>query len=136
MTERDYTITEVEAISGISAFTLRYYDKCGFFPHIRRDARKKRFYRDADIRRLKLIESLRLSGLSIDGISAFLRAYDAGEFDAVSRMLEGQLFRLGMLQEQVISAREHLSQVLNEWHTQNISGLTPQGESENTDNPL
>ena len=74
-----YTITQMEELSGISAFTLRYYDKCGFFPHIERDARKKRFYGAEDLHRLKLIEALRLSGLSIEGIGRFLKDRDAGE---------------------------------------------------------
>ena len=79
MDNEKFSITQMESLSGISAFTLRYYDKCGFFPHIERDARKKRFYGEEDLHRLKLIEALRLSGLSIEGIGDFLRDYDAGE---------------------------------------------------------
>ncbi|MEG2201038.1 MAG: MerR family transcriptional regulator, partial [Raoultibacter sp.] len=47
-----YPIREVSDITGISAYTLRYYDKCGFFPHLYRDKHKVRSFSDADIEQL------------------------------------------------------------------------------------
>ena len=105
-----YTITEVEAASGISAFTLRYYDKCGFFPDIIRDARKKRFYSDTDLDRLRLIEALRISGLSINGIGAFLKDLDEGKHEEARKVLEEQVKHCDMLRDQVDAAQEFLTE--------------------------
>ncbi len=107
---KTYTITEVEAASGISAFTLRYYDKCGFFPDIIRDARKKRFYSDTDLDRLRLIEALRISGLSINGIGAFLQDLDEGKNEDARKVLEEQVKHCDMLRDQVDAAQEFLTE--------------------------
>ena len=66
------SIGEVEADTGISAFTIRYYDKCGFFPLLHRDRRGVRtFYRE-DVEQLLLVDALRKSGLSIEGIGYYV----------------------------------------------------------------
>lgn len=68
-----YAISEVSDMTGISAYTLRYYDKCGFFPNLYRDKHSVRHFSDNDIRQLLLVDALRKSGLSIDGIKYFVR---------------------------------------------------------------
>ena len=73
-----YSISEVVNITGISAFTLRYYDKCGFFPELYRNEHKVRKFSDKDLEFLKLIDALRKSGLSIEGIQYFVRIYLQG----------------------------------------------------------
>ena len=47
------SIGEVEADTGISAFTIRYYDKCGFFPLLHRDRRGVRTFYRADVEQLQ-----------------------------------------------------------------------------------
>lgn len=68
-----YSVAQVEDISGISAFTIRYYDKCGFFPHLQRDARGARVFDMSDIEQLRLVDALRKSGLSIEGIQYYIK---------------------------------------------------------------
>lgn len=68
-----YSISEVSELSGISAFTIRYYDKCGFFPDLQRDKNKVRWFSDRDIAALHLVDALRKSGLSIEGIQYYVR---------------------------------------------------------------
>jgi len=68
-----YGISEVADMTGISAYTLRYYDKCGFFPNLYRNKNKTRSFSDKDISWLRLIDALRKSGLSIEGIQYFVR---------------------------------------------------------------
>lgn len=74
-----YSIGQVAEMTGISAYTLRYYDKCGFFPDLARDKHNVRSFEDKDIEWLQLIDSLRKSGLSIEGIQYFVRLYSKGE---------------------------------------------------------
>ena len=54
-----YGIGDVVALTGISAFTIRYYDKCGFFPNLHRDKRGVRTFSEADVAQLHLVEALR-----------------------------------------------------------------------------
>ena len=53
-----YGIGDVLALTGISAFTIRYYDKCGFFPNLHRDKRGVRTFSEADVAQLHLVERL------------------------------------------------------------------------------
>ena len=73
-----YGIGDVVALTGISAFTIRYYDKCGFFPNLHRDKRGVRTFSEADVAQLHLVEALRKSGLSIEGIQYFVRLCKRG----------------------------------------------------------
>ena len=66
-------INEVVELTGISAFTIRYYDKCGFFPNLIRGKRGVRSFKPSDVKQLKLVDALRRSGLSIEGIRYFVR---------------------------------------------------------------
>lgn len=68
-----YSISEVSDMTGISAYTLRYYDKCGFFPELYRDKNKVRSFSQNDISWLKLIDALRKSGLSIEGVQYYVK---------------------------------------------------------------
>lgn len=90
--EPKYPIREVADMTGISAYTLRYYDKCGFFPNLFRDKNNVRAFSDADVSWLKLIDALRKSGLSIDGIKYFVRLSSKGQetIREQYQILEGQ----------------------------------------------
>ncbi|MCR5583767.1 MAG: MerR family transcriptional regulator [Eggerthellaceae bacterium] len=81
-----YSITEVEDMTGITAHTIRYYDKCGFFPNLGRDSRGRRSFTDFDLQQLTLIEALRYSGLSIEGIGYFVRMQLRGR-DGVKQLM-------------------------------------------------
>ena len=69
-----YAIGDVSDITGISIHTLRYYDKCGFFPDLARGGKRgDRSFSEADIAQLRLVDALRRSGLSIEGLQYFVR---------------------------------------------------------------
>lgn len=73
-----FGIAEVADMTGISAFTIRYYDKCGFFPNLARDHRGVRTFSRADIVQLYFVDALRKSGLSIEGIQYYVRLQRRG----------------------------------------------------------
>lgn len=81
-----FGISDVAAMTGISAFTIRYYDKCGFFPHLKRNRRGVRFFSDDDVSQLHLVEALRKSGLSIEGIQYFTRLCKRGDVTLKERL--------------------------------------------------
>ncbi|MEY8562300.1 MerR family transcriptional regulator [Eggerthellaceae bacterium 3-80] len=81
----DFGTNEVSEMTGISAFTIRYYDKCGFFPNLQRDKHGIRAFSPADINQLYLVDALRKSGLSIEGIQYFVKLQRRGEKTTVER---------------------------------------------------
>ncbi|BAK44552.1 MerR family transcriptional regulator [Eggerthella sp. YY7918] len=81
-----YGIAEVVDTTGISAFTIRYYDKCGFLPELARDRRGIRSFSDADIAQLHFVEALRKSGLSIEGIQYYVKLQKRGEATRKERL--------------------------------------------------
>lgn len=72
-------INDVVELTGISAFTIRYYDKCGFFPNLIRGKRGVRTFTEHDVHQLRLVDALRRSGLSIEGIRYFVRLSIRGD---------------------------------------------------------
>ncbi|MEQ3362653.1 MerR family transcriptional regulator [Raoultibacter massiliensis] len=85
-TSPEYPISEVSEMTGISAFTIRYYDKCGFFPELRRGKNKVRWFSNRDIDALHLVDALRKSGLSIEGIQYYVRLSLKGDSSRAERM--------------------------------------------------
>ena len=67
-----YTIKDVALMTGLPASTLRYYDKQGLLPNLRRDDNNMRLFSDDDCRQLRLIDCLKRSGLSIKDIKSFI----------------------------------------------------------------
>ena len=66
-----YTIGQISEMFGIPISTLRYYDKEGLFPKMRRISGIRRF--DAEeIEALRVIECLKKSGLEIKDIKQFM----------------------------------------------------------------
>lgn len=97
---------EVVEITGISAFTIRYYDKCGFFPNLHRDKRGVRSFAESDIRQLRLVDALRKSGLSIEGIRYFVRlSKDAARDPDRLAIMQTQI---NSLEYQIAESRESL----------------------------
>ncbi len=66
-----YTIGQVSKMFGIPISTLRYYDKEGLFPDIKRESGIRQFS-DNEIAQLRIIECLKKSGLEIKDIQQFM----------------------------------------------------------------
>lgn len=80
-----YGTAEVSDMTGISAYTIRYYDKCGFFPGLERNAQGIRSFNDEDISQLLFVDALRKSGLSIEGIQYYVRLQKRGDSTLAER---------------------------------------------------
>ena len=81
-----YTIKDMSALTGLPASTLRYYDKQGLLPNLKRDGNNIRIFTDDDYASLRLIDCLKRSGLSIKDIKRFMDM--AGKEGALSGRLE------------------------------------------------
>ena len=67
-----YTIGQVSEMFNIPISTLRYYDKEGFFPNLKRSSGIRRFG-EQDIEALKVIECLKESGLELKDVKQFIK---------------------------------------------------------------
>ena len=67
-----YTIGHVSQMFNIPISTLRYYDKEGFFPNLKRSSGIRRFG-EQDIEALKVIECLKESGLELKDVKQFIK---------------------------------------------------------------
>ena len=74
-----YTIKEISQITGLPASTLRYYDKQGLLPDLKRDNNNIRVFSDDDVASIKLINCLKRSGLSIKDIKNFIDMLAQGD---------------------------------------------------------
>ena len=92
-----YSIQEVSQRTGLSAHTLRYYEKEGLIASVDRSPGGFRQYTDEDLERLSLICCLKNTGMSIQEIARFVQLTHEGDHT---------------LKERVELLREHRERVL------------------------
>lgn len=68
-----YTIGQVAEKLGISTYTLRYYDKEGLLPDIKRTASGVRIFEESDLHFLTVIFCLKHTGMSLEDIRTFIQ---------------------------------------------------------------
>ena len=76
--EKYYTIGDVAARTGISAHTLRYYDKEGLLSFVKRSESGTRLFTKEDFEPLYTITVLKKSGMPIRKIREFMTLYLQG----------------------------------------------------------
>ena len=69
-------IGEAAKHSGVKAPTIRYYEQIGLLPAPPRSGGNRRYYRDADLRRLAFIRHARELGFEIEAIRTLLTLQD------------------------------------------------------------
>ena len=74
-----YTIRQVCERTGLTAHTLRYYEKEGLLPAVARSGGGIRLYSDEDLELLGLIRCLKHTGMPLSGIADFVRLTQEGE---------------------------------------------------------
>jgi DNA-binding transcriptional MerR regulator len=80
-----YTIKQVSEKTGLSIYTLRYYDKEGLLPLVERTESGIRKFSENDIDWLGLICCLKNSGMSIEHIKEFMNLCLQGEATVETR---------------------------------------------------
>ena len=70
---KSHRIGDVTRLLGLSADTLRYYEKIGLLPRIHRTASGTRVYYDRDISRLRFIQRAQKMQFSLKEIGGLLR---------------------------------------------------------------
>ena len=67
-----YSISEVAKRTGLSIFTLRYYDKVGLLPFVDRTPRGVRDFKESDFDWLAVITCLKETGMPVKEIKQFI----------------------------------------------------------------
>ncbi len=106
----DYSIGQVSQMLELPISTLRYYDKEGLLPCLRRSSGIRRFS-DTDIEALRVIIYLKKSGLGIDSIRKFMAWNDESRecFGKRLQLLERQRNELAEEMERLQGAMDMLT---------------------------
>lgn len=73
------TIQEVAQRTGLSAHTLRYYERAGLIPSVARQEGGQRRYGEEDLRAFHFITCLRMTGMPIRDIRGYMEAVQEGD---------------------------------------------------------
>jgi DNA-binding transcriptional MerR regulator len=71
--KKNYRISDVSDETGLTADTLRYYEKVGLLKNIHRAPSGIRIYDDADLSRLRFIQRAKTMNFTLDEISKLLQ---------------------------------------------------------------
>jgi DNA-binding transcriptional MerR regulator len=125
--ERTFTIGEAARRAGVSADTVRYYERKGVLPAAARTDNGYRRYADGSVQRILFVRNAMRVGFSLGEIAAFLRARDSGRPPclevraAAGRLVEDMDRRIA----EMVSSRASIVAMLAEWDQR--LAVTPAG---------
>jgi len=101
------SVQQFASRTGLSAHTLRYYEKIGLLRHVVRDASGRRVYGPRDLEWVGFILRLKDTNMALDDIIRYADLRELGEstLEARQALLEDHATRL---QERLQRDREHL----------------------------
>ena len=105
-----YSIQEVSKKTGLTAHTLRYYEKEGLLSGVERTQGGFRQYTDEDLERLGLICCLKNTGMSIQEIARFVQLTHEGDHTLEERVELLRVHRERVL-ERMAEMQTHLDKV-------------------------
>ena len=98
----EYSISQVGERTGYSADTLRFYEKAGLLPGVKRRG-GRRVYTEMNLLAVKLIGCLKKTGMPIAEIADFMRLTTKGD-ETVTK-------RLDMMRKREIAAKAQLAEI-------------------------
>lgn len=96
------TIAEVSAKYGLSADTLRYYERIGLLPEVKRNKSGIRDYTEEDCRWVEFVKCMRSAGLPIEVLIEYMALAQKGDSAIAAR------------KELLIEQRDRLTQKIDE----------------------
>ncbi|MEW4368415.1 MerR family transcriptional regulator [Paenibacillus kandeliae] len=108
--EKSLNIQQMVDMTGLSAHTLRYYERIGLLRNIERNAQGHRIYAAQDVAWVEFLLRLRDTGMNIAGMQRFAELRSQGDATASERrqMLEQHELQL---QQQLASLQDHLHNI-------------------------
>ncbi|MET8564827.1 MerR family transcriptional regulator [Streptomyces flaveolus] len=80
-----YTISEVVALTGLTAHTLRWYERIGLMPHVDRSHTGQRRYSNRDLDWLDFVTKLRLTGMPVADMVRYAELVREGDHTFAER---------------------------------------------------
>ena len=104
------TISEVSKKYGISADTLRYYEKIGLIPPVPRNSSGVRDYDESSCQWVEMMKCMRSAGVQIDALVEYVKLFQQGAETAAARkeILIGQRTRLKEQMDKIQDSLERL----------------------------
>lgn len=113
-----YTIGQVAEQLGVSIDTLRYYDKSGLLPFVKRDQNGRRQFTADNLHLMRTIICLKNAGVSVNDIGKFIELRLLGDSSLVARS-ELLTAHETQLRQQINDLEETLSYLkFKEWYYQ------------------
>ena len=112
-----FTSKQLSAIAGVSADTLRFYERRGLLARIPRSASGRRVYSAATLKRVQMVRGALALGFTVDELHEILRLRDNGGKPCarVCELAEEKITRLEHEIARLNAARDRLRQTLKEW---------------------
>ena len=105
-----YTVGEMAKLLGVTASTLRYYDKEGLLPFVERSSGGIRMFQESDIEWLQVIGCMKKAGMSIRDIRRYIEMALQGDDTITLRLAMFQRQRQ-VLQQQLEVLRHTMEMV-------------------------
>ena len=130
-----YTIGQVSEKFGLPISTLRYYDKQGFFPGMKRTSGIRKFGEE-EIETLKVIECLKKSGLELKDIRQFIDWCAQGAatyperkalFERQREQVEGEIARMHKVLDMLKFKCWYYGQAIADGSEEKIKAMIPEG---------
>lgn len=117
-TQREYTIKEAAALTGLPASTLRYYESIGVIDPVRRgESSGHRVYDDADLDQLTWVACLAATGLSVADMRTYVANGRLGPSAAAEQaeLLTEQQQRLAREAEAIALRQRYVALKVDYW---------------------
>ncbi len=112
-----YSIGQAAELTGVSAYTLRYYEKIGLLPSPERKGGGIREYSDTDIRFIQFLSSLKKTVMSLEDITEFVKdgciLEKINDGDDVHPSIEKRMEILAKHLEKMDKQRQELENVIS-----------------------
>ena len=105
-----YTVGEMAKRLGVPASTLRYYDKEGLLPFVKRSSGGIRMFQDSDFEWLQVIGCMKKAGMSIKDIRRYIEMALQGD-DTIDLRLEMFRHQREVLQRQMAELQHTMEMV-------------------------
>ena len=93
-----YTISEVADFTGLSAYTLRWYERIGLMPHVDRSHTGQRRFTNRDLDWLAFVGKLRLTGMPVADMVRYAELVRAGSHTFCERQALLEATRVDVVQ--------------------------------------
>jgi DNA-binding transcriptional MerR regulator len=102
---RELSVAQAAEASGLSAHTLRYYERAGLLDPVDRNGSGHRRYSESDLNRIEFLTKLRATGMPIREIRRYAELMKRGEDTNEQRLALLEAHRESVLAELETTAR-------------------------------